>query len=60
MIQLKFLKKLNKIQFLVNSYARDGLLYLKPTLTADRFGEDFLFNGVLDLKPDGCTAGCTA
>lgn len=42
------------------SYVRNGLLYVRPTLTAERFGEDFLFNGTLDLRPDGCTAGCTA
>nr|CAH0106512.1 unnamed protein product [Daphnia galeata] len=37
-----------------NSYVRDGILYIKPTLTADRFGEDFLYNGVLDLNQEGC------
>jgi len=37
-----------------NSYVRDGVLYLKPTLTADRYGEDFLYNGTLDLWDEGC------
>ena len=23
-------------------------------MQADRFGEDFLYNGTLDLNPDGC------
>lgn len=36
------------------SYVRNGILYIKPTLTADRYGEDFLYNGVLDLNQDGC------
>jgi len=48
----------------MNSYVRDGVLYIKPTLTADRFGEDFLFNGTLDLRPEGCNVnyngGCVA
>jgi len=47
-----------------NSYVRDGVLYIKPTLTADRFGEDFLYNGTLDLRPEGCNVnyngGCIA
>ena len=25
-----------------NSYIRDGVLYLRPTLTAERYGEDYL------------------
>ncbi len=33
---------------------RDGILYIKPTLTADRFDEDFLYNGELDLNQEGC------
>jgi len=32
-----------------NSYTRDSVLYLKPTLTADRFGEEFIKTGQLDL-----------
>jgi len=43
-----------------NSYTKDGLLYLKPTLTADNFGEAFLSSGTLDLwgmaNPNLCTA----
>jgi len=37
-----------------NSYVRDGVLYIKPTLTADRFGEDFLYNGEFNLWEEGC------
>lgn len=32
-----------------NSYVRDSTLFLRPTLTADRFGEDFVHSGHLDL-----------
>lgn len=46
------------------SYVRDGVLHIRPTLTADRFGEDFLYNGTLDLRPEGCNidynGGCVA
>lgn len=35
-----------------NSYVRDGILYIKPTLTADTYGEDFLYHGTLDLRPN--------
>jgi len=42
-----------------NSYTRDSTLFLKPTLTSDRFGEEFILNGELDLwggQPgDTCT-----
>lgn len=44
----------DKIIFFLRSYVRDGILYIKPTLTADRFSEDFLYNGVLDLYAEGC------
>lgn len=50
--------------FFYCSYAKDGTLFIKPTLTADRFGEDFLYDGVLDLNPEGCNVnyrgGCIA
>ena len=36
------------VQFFLES------LYIKPTLTATRFGESFLYNGVLDLNKEGC------
>nr|AAP82240.1 lipopolysaccharide- and beta-1,3-glucan-binding protein [Azumapecten farreri] len=43
-----------------NSYVRDGVLYIKPTLTTDRFGPDFLTKGTLDLwggtPGDTCTS----
>ena len=28
---------------------KDGYLHIKPTLTADEFGEDFLYNETLNL-----------
>ena len=31
------------------SYAKDGILYLKPTLTSDTFGEAFLSSEELDI-----------
>ncbi|XP_046556122.1 beta-1,3-glucan-binding protein 2-like [Haliotis rubra] len=33
-----------------NSYTKNGLLYIKPTFTVDKFGESFLHNGVLDVR----------
>jgi len=36
------------------SFVRDGILNIKPTLTSDRFGDDFLKNGYLDLIKEGC------
>ena len=48
-----------------NSYVRDGILHLIPTLTADEFGDDFLQGGSLDLWDEGCEydmdidGGCT-
>lgn len=38
-----------------NSFVRDGSLYLKPTLTADTYGEYFLTDGTLDLWGERCT-----
>lgn len=42
-----------------NSYVRDGILYLKATLTSDTFGEEFLTSGLLDYwggqPADSCT-----
>merc|ERR1719153_175570 len=32
-----------------NSWVADGCLHVMPTLTADEYGEDFLFSGELDL-----------
>lgn len=29
---------------------RDGKLHIKPTLTADQYGEDFLSSGVINLN----------
>ncbi|XP_064610752.1 beta-1,3-glucan-binding protein-like [Liolophura sinensis] len=33
-----------------NCYTHNGHMYLKPTLTSDKFGLDFLFHGTLDVK----------
>ena len=38
-----------------NSYTKDGHLFIKPSLTAEEFGEDFLYNGELSLWEEGCT-----
>ncbi|KAK6177896.1 hypothetical protein SNE40_012770 [Patella caerulea] len=40
-----------------NTFIKNGMLYLKPTFTADRFGENFLHQGTLDLKAlwNSCT-----
>ena len=32
-----------------NSYVKDSVLFLKPTLTEDRFGPEFIKTGHLDL-----------
>ncbi|XP_070574553.1 beta-1,3-glucan-binding protein-like [Ptychodera flava] len=32
-----------------NSYTRDGILYIKPTLTSEKYGEAFLTSGRLEL-----------
>jgi hypothetical protein len=32
-----------------NSFVRDGKLFIKPTLTADKYGERFLTSGTLRL-----------
>lgn len=36
------------------SYVKNGILHIKPTLTADRFKKGFLNGGVLDLTDEGC------
>ena len=33
-----------------NSFIRDGVLFLKPTLTAERLGEEALYSGTLDMR----------
>ncbi|KAK7505726.1 hypothetical protein BaRGS_00002997, partial [Batillaria attramentaria] len=33
-----------------NSYVKNGVLYIRPTLTVDRYGSNFLTNGHLDLR----------
>ncbi len=38
----------NDVTSVSASYVRDGILYLKATLTSDVFGENFLTSGLLD------------
>jgi len=50
-----------------NSYVKNGNLFIRPTLTSDRYGEEFLSRGNLDLwgsaPPNVCTGngffGCS-
>nr|XP_039254431.1 beta-1,3-glucan-binding protein-like [Styela clava] len=42
-----------------NSYVRDNTLFIKPTLTADHYGESFLSSGVLDLWGGSPADFCT-
>ena len=37
-----------------NSYVKNGLLYILPTLTADQYGEQFIYDGSIDLTGEGC------
>lgn len=39
-----------------NAYTEDGILHIKPTLTADIYGEEFLYNGHVEIPADKCTA----
>ncbi len=32
-----------------NSYVRDGILYIKPTLTAEKMGEQGVYQGTIDM-----------
>merc|ERR1712193_245496 len=43
-----------------NQWVENGVLNLMPTLTADTYGEDFLYNGKLDLlnKPEDPAHPC--
>lgn len=42
-----------------NVYVRDNTLFIKPTLTADRFGENFVRHGIMDVNQiwGKCTDG---
>jgi beta-glucanase (GH16 family) len=33
-----------------NSYAKDGVLFIRPTLTSGDFGEEFIYSGTLDIE----------
>ncbi|CAG7825767.1 unnamed protein product [Allacma fusca] len=43
-----------------NSYARDGYLYIRPTLTSDRYGVDFVYNGQLSIEGSIPVEECTS
>lgn len=36
------------------SFVENGILNIKPTLVSDRFGDEFLEEGFLNLIPEGC------
>nr|XP_039264189.1 beta-1,3-glucan-binding protein-like [Styela clava] len=42
-----------------NSYVKDGVLYLKPTLTSDKYDENFVKNGTLSLEGSSPANMCT-
>jgi len=42
-----------------NSYVKGGSLYIKPTLTEDKFGPGFITNGVLNLWGSTVASECT-
>jgi hypothetical protein len=42
-----------------NSFTKNGILYIKPTLTSDRFGEELLFSGVLNVDGGSPADACT-
>lgn len=42
-----------------NSYVRDGVLYIKPTMTEDKYGEGFLTSGRLDVWGGSDANFCT-
>lgn len=47
----------NIIIIYIYSFVRDGMLFIKPTLTVDRYGsENFLSNGKLNLYNEGCNS----
>lgn len=39
-----------------NAYVEDGILHIKPTLTSDIYGEEFLYNGHVVIPDDECTS----
>ncbi|XP_041976668.1 beta-1,3-glucan-binding protein-like [Aricia agestis] len=42
-----------------NSYTHDGVLFIKPSLTADQFGEAFLSNGRIQIDGGTTAHRCT-
>jgi len=38
-----------------NSFTKNGKLHLRPTLTSEEFGEDFLTSGVAEIPQNECT-----
>lgn len=43
-----------------NSYVKDGTLYIKPTLTSDKYDEEFIKHGTLNLEGAYPANLCTA
>lgn len=39
-----------------NAYVDDGILHIKPTLTSDEYGEEFLYTGKVEIPPNECTS----
>lgn len=51
------IKMVGKLIFF--SFVRDGVLFLKPTLTSDVYGENFLTSGMLDIWGSQPSDHCT-
>ncbi|XP_075970504.1 beta-1,3-glucan-binding protein-like [Anticarsia gemmatalis] len=42
-----------------NSFVQNGRLYIRPSMTADQFGEDFLYHGTLNIQGGDPDNRCT-
>ncbi|XP_049865948.1 beta-1,3-glucan-binding protein-like isoform X2 [Pectinophora gossypiella] len=42
-----------------NSFTHDGLLFIRPSLTSDQFGEEFLSSGTLNIEGGAPADRCT-
>ncbi|KAJ2946934.1 hypothetical protein O0L34_g16278 [Tuta absoluta] len=53
----------NEFQFYdnnrTNSFAHDGILYIRPSLSSDQFGEDFLWKNTLNIEGNAPADSCT-
>lgn len=38
-----------------NSFVQDGILHIRPTRTDEKFGEEFLYRGTVNIPDDKCT-----